>query len=300
VNDQHKKIIRIHYAAFRPDFYKEKDSFFIHRILQKKYAIVEDRENPEFLICGNYGDAHSAYHCVKIFYTGENITPDFNIYDYAIGFDEIVFADRYIRVPLYRQIDIHPHSISKSQKKFCNFLYSNSQLADPVRVNFFKLLSEYKRVDSGGAVLNNIGECVGERDQDRIAWQKEYKFSIAFENSSKPGYTTEKILFALQAHTIPIYWGNPEIAKDFNAQRFINCHDFSSFKEVVEKIKEIDNDDGKYEAMLSHPWFPEGRQPPPLAEDPEVILFLTNIVEQGPKKARRTVKYGRTAVYTRR
>ena len=35
-----------------------------------------------------------------------------------------------------------------------------------------------------------------------------HKFNIAFENSSYPGYVTEKITDAFIANTIPIYWGD--------------------------------------------------------------------------------------------
>ena len=290
-----KKSIRIHYVDFWEHFSPE--SFFLHRIMSDNYTVLKDSENPEFLICSSFGNAHLSYDCLKLYYTGENIPPDFNVYDYAIGFDEIFFADRYIRVPLYRLYirdglhEICPDTLrlASPQKKFCNFCYSNSQ-AEPVREYFFRMLTQYKRVDSGGKFLNNIGFCV----KDKITWQRDYKFSIAFENSSKPGYTTEKILDACYAHTIPIYWGNPEIAKDFNVKRIINCHEYSSFAEVIEQIIEIDNDSNKYESIISQPWFPEGKQPSQIANDPVIISFLRNIIEQSPEKARRTVKYGMT------
>lgn len=291
-----KQTIRIRYVDFWEGFSKE--TFFIHKILSGAYTLVEDAEKPDFLICSCFGDAHWSYDCVKIYYTGENVTPDFNMYDYAIGFDELLFSDRYLRVPLYRLYG-RPYpdwtfpvrrDIAQAKTKFCNFLYSNSAFASPEREYFFRLLSHYKQVDSGGGAFNNIGEWV----KDKLAWQRDYKFSIAFENSSKPGYTTEKIIDPLSAQTIPIYWGNPDIAKDFNAKRFINCHDYSSFDEVVERVKELDADDGKYAEVLSQPWFPEGKQPAPLTEDPAVIAFLTNIIEQGPERARRTVNYGMT------
>lgn len=33
---------------------------------------------------------------------GENITPDLNIFDYAIAFNWMIFGDRYFRLPFYR------------------------------------------------------------------------------------------------------------------------------------------------------------------------------------------------------
>lgn len=34
------------------------------------------------------------YDCIKIFFTGEEQSPDFNIADYAVGYDDIRFGDR--------------------------------------------------------------------------------------------------------------------------------------------------------------------------------------------------------------
>ncbi|KAA0444633.1 MAG: hypothetical protein FXV80_03845, partial [Candidatus Thioglobus sp.] len=122
------------------------------------------------------------------------------------------------------------------------------------RINFFKQLSAYKPVDSGGKVLNNLGYCVSKLDK-KTDFLSQYKFSIAFENESYPGYTTEKIIFPLLAYSIPIYWGNPLIDKDFNSKAFINCHDYDNFDEVIEHIKEVDNDDILYKRYLSEPIF---------------------------------------------
>ena len=62
--------------------------------------------------------------------------------------------------------------------------------------------------------------------QNKIGFQSRYKFSIAFKNFECPGYSTEKILDAFAARTIPIYWGNKRIVEDFNSEAFINAYDF--------------------------------------------------------------------------
>ena len=85
-----------------------------------------------------------------------------------------------------------------------------------------------------------------------------YKFTIAFENSSYPGYTTEKIAEALTTNTIPIYWGNPLIARDFNPDSFINCHDFGDFDEVIDHVIKVDKDDALYHKYISAPAFANG------------------------------------------
>jgi len=95
--------------------------------------------------------------------------------------------------------------------------------------------------------MNNIEYLV----MDKLSFLQQYKFTIAFENSSYPGYTTEKLLQAFIAYKIPIYWGNPLIHKDFNTNSFINCHDYNNFEEVIERVIEVDKDDSLYREYIT-------------------------------------------------
>ena len=80
------------------------ENLFVH-ILRKKYCVnvIEgniDIENVQYLFYSVFSNNHKKYNCIKIFYTGENISPDMNECDYAIGFDYACFGDRYFRFPL--------------------------------------------------------------------------------------------------------------------------------------------------------------------------------------------------------
>lgn len=104
---------------------------FIVDLLRKRYHVVIS-DNPDFLIYSMWGDKHLEYDCTKIFYTGEPVSPDFNECDYAIGFDPLQFGARYLRLPLFAMEitpDIQDRSrfvdVSFSDKRFCNFIYSN-------------------------------------------------------------------------------------------------------------------------------------------------------------------------------
>ena len=241
-------------------------AYYFFSIL-KKYYEVELSDNPDYVFYNDSSYEHLKYDCIKIFYTGENIHPNFNFCDYAISFDYLDFADRHYRLPLYlvtifynqKEIEhagdtdfITPIIITKKdlEKKteFCSFVYSN-YLADETRKIFFNKLNQYKKVNAGGKYLNNIGK----RIKNKLEFETTHKFSIAFENSSRSGYTTEKIVNSLAAKTIPIYFGNPDIHKEFNEKRFINCHRYSNFDEVIEKIKEIDNNDDLYLSTVNQP-----------------------------------------------
>lgn len=282
-----KKKIKIKFVDFWPSF-DERNNFFTN-LLNNKYDI-EFSDTPDYIFAGVYGKQEFVkYDCIRICFIGENIRPNFDFFDYALGFDWMNFGDRYHRLPLYRICDYWPdflHRRSFSAKDllqktaFCNFVYSNAKVKQ--RDDFFYLLSSYKQVDSGGRYMNNVGGSV----LDKRAFQRNYKFSIAFENSSISGYTTEKIGDAFAAYTIPIYWGSPDIAKEFNTDAFINCHDYDSFDDVVNYIKKIDNDDELFLKMINQPVFNYGIIPEYLTDE-AICAFLDNIFSQDLTKASR-------------
>jgi hypothetical protein len=204
---------------------------------------------------------------VRIFVTGENVSPDFNISDYAIAFDPISFGDRYCRLPLFRLYHeayaclTSPRPPAEktlaNKRGFCAYVMSNVRDSASERVQLFEALSRYRQVDSGGRWRNNVGGPVG----DKITFQSGYKFVLTVENSSTPGYLTEKFAEAAQANAIPIYWGDPTVTETFNPRAFINCHEFDTFDAMVRRVAEIDSDDSRYLQMLSEPWFPDGVEP---------------------------------------
>jgi len=123
-----------------------------------------------------------------------------------------------------------------------------------VRNDFFHKLCRYKKVDSAGRALNNTGFQVPAGPEAKIEFLKPYKFNLAFENASIPGYTTEKIIEPMYARTLPIYWGNPRVGEEFNSKSFLNYFDFASEEALIEKIIELDKDDVKYMEYLRQPY----------------------------------------------
>ena len=154
---------------------------------------------------------------------------------------------------------------------------------DDVRNIFFEELCKYKQVDSGGRFKNNLPD--GQPVKNKIEFQEEYKFCIAFENTKFPGYVTEKIIEAWASGTIPIYYGDPEIEKYFNLKSMIYCNGCDDFKNVIEKIKEMDSDSEKYLEMVRQPIFTEDFTIEKMMEEDYLLSFLRNIFEQNPKDA---------------
>ena len=254
---------KIAYTDFWPDF--DPSTLMLTRLIHSICEIEDgfDIGNCDYLLYSVLGNKHwfAPDSCVKIFYTGECVTPDFNACDYAIGFDYINFNDRYFRLPLYylyenvnekaenRHINIDDKIVKdKLSGKFCSMTISNSQ-RNSIYIELFKKLNEYKIVDSGGRMLNNIGGAV----DDKAAFDYKHKFSIVCENSSYPGYTTEKLIQALSSYCVPIYWGDPLVGEIFNKDCFIDVNDFKSFDGVVEKVKEIDSSDDMFLKCIKSP-----------------------------------------------
>lgn len=247
------------------DFYRNFDPkvFPITKMILESYEVeLTDVKHADYVFFSVFGEDHwfVPERCVKIFFTGENITPDFNACDYAIGFDWLDFGDRYLRYPLYYTYsnetnyameNKHKCDVKKEleiKKDFCSITVSNDD-RNPIFKLLFERLSEYKKVDSGGKWRNNMGG----RVNDKLAFDRTHKFSIVCENSASPGYTTEKIVQAYAANCIPIYWGDPDISKVFNTRSFINVTDFASVDAVVDCVKQLDSDDNLYAAMMKEP-----------------------------------------------
>ena len=58
------------------------------------------------------------------------------------------------------------------------------------------------------------------QDDTKHRWISRYRYSLAFENGVLDGYFTEKWNDVLMAHTMPIYWGAPDIGKYFPEKSF--------------------------------------------------------------------------------
>ena len=265
--------------------------------LGETYSIeLTGEDDPDFIIHSCFGHEHLKYNGVRVAWLGENIHPDFNISDYAMGFGRIDFSDRYKRIPLYRWyfseyeslfdtsrkvIKINGHEEGSKKTRFCTMVVSNGGRGEYFDA-FYKSLSGYNSIDSGGRYNNNIGGPVS----DKLSFIGQGKFHLAFENSSSPGYITEKIMHAFAAHTIPIYWGAPDITEDFNPKAFINCHAYQSINQVVAEIRRLDEDPQAYAAMLEEPLFENGKEPTWLRKS-EIMSWLTRIFDQPREQAYR-------------
>ncbi len=64
----------------------------------------------------------------------------------------------------------------------------------------------------------------------------EYKFAICFENTSFPGYVSEKIFDCLLAGTIPLYLGAPDIGDIIPVNCYVDCRRFRDYRGLREFV----------------------------------------------------------------
>jgi hypothetical protein len=208
---------------------------------------------------------------VRLFWTGENVRPDFDRYDWLFTFDldDQVRHPRHMRIPVWHpELPLSVEGLSRPRfpkTKFCNFVYF---APNALREKFYDLLSRYKRVDAPGARKRNmqpIESTSAHSSRFGHDWPdakrrflQPYKFTIAFENEAFPGYVTEKLYHPLLVDSIPIYWGNPEIARDYNPRCFVDVRSFRTLAEAVEQVMELDRDRSAYRSMLSEPYYERG------------------------------------------
>lgn len=106
----------------------------------------------------------------------------------------------------------------------------------------------------------------GESDPDRVAelssaWfdprlpaflGKHYNAYMCFENTSRPGYHTEKIFHALRAGVVPVYWGDPHLGRVINPAAFLDVR-VDGLDETIERLKLLFSDYEKYCAFVTTP-----------------------------------------------
>lgn len=297
-----RNTIRIRFIDFYRGF--DPDVYFLTRILSRRYD-VEIRDDAHIAFVAPFGTRFLNHKGIRIYVTGENIRPDFNLHDYAISFDHLTFEDRHLRLPLYRfyesefELACQPRKAppGAENRDFCSYVVSNRRRSrtSTARAEVFHKLGSYRPVAAGGKQFNNIGGPV----RDKLAFLAGYKFNIAFENSSTPGYVTEKLVEAKAAGSVPIYWGDPRIESEFNPAAFVNANGCANWDELLERIRALDQDSQSYRRMLEEPLFPGGLVPKRLQEQ-TILDFLTNIFDAQSEHAFRREQTGRWGQKTER
>ena len=165
--------------------------------------------------------------------------------------------DNPILMPIHFATIAHLRGFDE-RNEFCGFVVSNP--CCKIRNETFFKLNEYKRVNSGGALYNNIGGQLnlkypggGCGDVSKHKFLSLHRFHICFENSQSSGYITEKLIHSKMAGCVPIYWGDAGATDEFARESFINVSHLQTAEEVCEIIKNVESNEELCRKMASTP-----------------------------------------------
>lgn len=249
------------------------NNFFVHyfkSLIPDQQINITSHENADIVIFSCFGQQHKTVNrskTKKIFFTGENIRPNFSECDYSFTFDFDDCGGKNIRIPLwYMYIDwfgvnsygnpsyllppteFNGKWFNNIKEKSCCTVFSNPKHERFLIIN---ALTKYMPVECYGKPFGKHTD--GEEDK----YQKisQYKASICFENGIHSGYVTEKLLHARTAGNLAIYWGHSDVKHDFNPEGFINADDFKTPDDCAHYVNDILNDENKYKEIISKPVF---------------------------------------------
>ena len=192
-----------------------------------------------FISC--YGSRDSIRLSTKhknVFWTGENISDPtmgrlqftdhlVDLVDLSLGF-EPKNAPNYIRFPVWYlnytrghdRKNSHRFSTKLSMKHTheraipCSLVARHDRRGNGAGLRQLavdELTPVFGQVSCDGKFLNNSNILHEQYKNSLSDYLRDCKFNICFENSSGPGYTTEKLFHALAAGCVPIYWSGDVI-----------------------------------------------------------------------------------------
>jgi hypothetical protein len=235
-------------------------TFLLRALRETTPAVVTTPDDAELLFFSVFGSENAGFVGTKVQYSGENTRPRWSATDFHIGCNHLDDR-RHLRFPFYVAAIVDPQWSAPplppgppwSDREFCLFLTSHETRR---RVEAFDAISRYRAVTSAGSVRRTVQPPDleprdGKWRASKLLYQRNFRFTIAYEHTATPGYTSEKLVDALLARTIPIYWGNPRVDDDVHADCFIKASDFADLDSLVEHVRRVDTDEALASSYLA-------------------------------------------------
>ena len=254
-------VVKVAYINFWKDSWNDRYfSKFIKENIAHEVIEVHYSKNPDILIASTFGNIHTIKNInakCKMFYYGENLYryPPYNdetllydTFDLIVGFKED--GNKMIRFPLwmvyynfYNMKSVNNTLITYLESKhaqnkyipkdiFCCIIARHDRGGQ--RTLLWNEMKTYGNIESPGAFCNNTNK-IGTSVQDKISYMTRSVYNICPENSIYEGYTTEKIFQALEAGSIPIYWGwDPPEKGLLNQNKYCFYKGTDNIKDVIE------------------------------------------------------------------
>lgn len=252
-------------GAFSNDFL----AYYLRLATENKFEIINNHHDADIVFSSVFGNIKTNPE-KTIFYTGENIRPDFQKCKYSLSFDLDHWDQRNFYLPLWyskiawpgfefvRKVEKSTHGNEKPvaistltsrrntteihKSKFCAFFAGNPEVN---RINLLRKITTYKNVDGFGYMF---GKPFFDSKNELL---KEYKFCLCPENDFYPGYVTEKLFDAYIGGSIPIYFGGLPEDGLINKRAFVNFQTNSDT--MLQQIISLDCIETLYDRMFSEP-----------------------------------------------
>lgn len=252
------------------------DSGFLNYLLRQVFdsiEVVENEDSADIVVSSVFTTKRPRHPERTICFIWENVRPDYNLCAYSISGDFDSYNGRNCRLPLWypqlqwpgfvagttvsahsnhgfeAPVDIdsllrprRPRKLGGSDL-FCSFVAS---AFEPHRMFCVERLMTIGHVD----VFGNCGAPLRMSKYDILP---RYRFNLCFENSSFPGYYTEKVLHAWAGGCVPLYFSDQGYAADFNPKAILNRIDFRSIDEFVDHVATVNNSPSAYNELFEQP-----------------------------------------------
>ncbi|PIK48648.1 putative glycoprotein 3-alpha-L-fucosyltransferase A-like [Apostichopus japonicus] len=164
---------------------------------------------------------------------------------YLTGSDLPTIYGRFVRKSNVKDVKMN---FRANKTKLCSWIASNCRYTSWNRSGFVKALQKYMPIDIYGKCGN--GECPG----DCLDILPQYKFYLALESNTCRDYITEKVWRnSFTSDVIPVVYGAPkaDYERILPPNSFIHVEDFRSFRELARFLRQVGNDDEKYNSYFA-------------------------------------------------
>lgn len=264
-------------------------------------------EHADLVVYGAYGFAH---HRAR----GTRLAVSVEPHERAIGahwtIDSRLEAGlRHLHIPPWvhfllgdgRRVEVVT-PVDAERPHFCNFIVTNGGCR--TRNAMFLELDRRRPVHSLGNFLPNhhddrlSGRWTDDWHRSKLDVMGEYRFTLAFENSSRPGYTSEKLIDAWLAGSVPVYWGDPEVTRDFPTDGMLVLSPGATVADLAEQVLAIDDDPDRYRMLQEANPFRTGVGQQRLAEHKSAIREFGARVRDDVRQHSGSARTGRVGART--
>ena len=215
--------------------YKKKDNNYINVIIDKEiynYDIIKGKYKVILLSESKYIKDY-LYTYVKYNLNKFNliITHDYDFYK--------LNPNKIILLPATSTILNYNEYNNYEKTKNCSYICGKYSIKKDSKIKGYYLRYKInKGIMKNKNNIDKYGTYFDNNFINKLTALKDYRFSIAIENSKYDYYFTEKLLDCFLTGTIPIYWGCPSIGKIFDINGILTFDNITELNKILESIDE--------------------------------------------------------------